>query len=106
MNEITAEIMLLTAQCLVEHANAVKALNARLDKTEERLLDMESIDRYYTIIDYANKMGIRGVNRVAVGKLERKASVMSKKQGYCIGRKDPVNTYHVDVLQEVFRPKF
>lgn len=102
------EMMLFTAQCLVEHAKSIKEMNARFDRIEERLLDVkESMDRhYYAIIDYANKMGIRGVNRAAVGKLERKASVMSKKQGYCIGRKDTVNTYHVDVLQEVFRARF
>lgn len=68
-----------------------------------------TIDQHhYTIIGYAKLMGIRGVSRdIAVG-LGRKASAMSRKQGYHIGKEydakyGMVNTYHVDVLQEVFR---
>ena len=107
------EFLLYSAQRLVEQAKAIKAANARIDKVDERLLDVESrqmtIDQHhYTIIGYAKLMGIRGVSRdIAVG-LGRKASAMSRKQGYHIGKEydakyGVVNTYHVDVLQEVFR---
>ena len=57
---------------------------------------------------YANLMGIRGVDRRAAATLGRKASGMSRKQGYHIGKEydakyGVVNTYHADILQEVFR---
>ena len=104
------ELVLCSAQCLVEHSKAIKAVNIRLDKIEERLHDVEiSITQYhYTISGYANLMGIRGVNRGIVAKLERKASEMSRKHGYHIGKEydakyGVVNTYHVDVLQEIFK---
>ena len=107
------EFLLYTAQQMVEQSKAIKAANARIDKVDERLLDVESkqmtIDQqHYTIIGYANLMGIRGVSREIAAKLGRKASVMSRKQGYHIGKEydakyGVVNTYHVDVLQEIFR---
>ena len=112
-NMTPEEFLLYSAQRMVEQAKAIKAANARIDKVDERLLEVESkqmtIDRYhYTIIGYANLTGIRGVSRDAAARLGRKASAMSRKQGYHIGKEydakyGMVNTYHVDVLQEVFR---
>ena len=107
------EFLLYSAQRMVEQAKAIKAANARIDKVDERLLEVESkqmtIDEHhYTIIGYANLTGIRGVSRDAAARLGRRASAMSRKQGYHIGKEydakyGMVNTYHVDVLQEVFR---
>ena len=112
-NMTPEEFLLCSAQRMVEQARAIKAANARIDKVDERLLEVESrqmtIDqRHYTIIGYANLMGIRGVSRDVAAKLGRKAAAMSRKQGYHIGKEydakyGMVNTYHVDVLQEVFR---
>ena len=112
-NMTPEEFLLYSAQRMVEQAKAIKAANARIDKVDERLLEVESkqmtIDRHhYTIIGYANLTGIRGVSRDAAARLGRKASAMSRKQGYHIGKEydakyGMVNTYHVDVLQEVFR---
>ena len=112
-NMTPEEFLLCSAQRMVEQAKAIKAANARIDKVDERLLEVESkqmtIDqRHYTIIGYANLMGVRGVSRDAAARLGRKASAMSRKQGYHIGKEydakyGMVNTYHVDVLQEVFR---
>ena len=112
-NMTPEEFLLCSAQRMVEQARAIKAANARIDKVDERLLEVESrqmtIDqRHYTIIGYANLMGIRGVSRDAAARLGRRASAMSRKQGYHIGKEydakyGMVNTYHVDVLQEVFR---
>ncbi len=106
------EFLLHSAQRLVEQARAIKAANARIDRVDERLLDVEAkqqtIDQHhYTISGYANLMGIRGVSRDVAVNLGRRASKMSKKQGYHIGKEydakyGTVNTYHVDVLQEVF----
>ena len=114
MRNITPEEFLLySAQRMVEQAKAIKAANARIDKVDERLLEVESkqmtIDEHhYTIIGYANLTGVRGVGRDVAARLGRKASAMSRKQGYHIGKEydakyGMVNTYHVDVLQEVFR---
>ena len=107
------EIVLYNAKRLVEQSKALHAANARMDKMDERLLEVESkqmtIDnKHYTIIGYANLTGIRGVNRKNAADLGRKASALSKKQGYHIGKEydgkyGTVNTYHVDILQEVFR---
>ena len=112
-NMTPEEFLLYTAQRLVEQAKAIKAANVRIDKVDERLLDVESkqmtIDQHhYTIIGYANLMGIRGVSRDIAAGLGRRVSAMSRKQGYHIGKEydakySMVNTYHVDVLQEVFR---
>ena len=112
-NMTPEEFLLFSAQRMVEQAKAIKAANARIDKVDERLLDVESkqmtIDEHhYTIIGYANLTGIRGVSRDAAARLGRRASAMSRKQGYHIGKEydakyGMVNTYHVDVLQEVFR---
>ena len=112
-NMTPEEFLLCSAQRMVEQARAIKAANARIDKVDERLLEVESkqmtIDEHhYTIIGYANLKGIRGVSRDAAARLGRKASAMSRKQGYHIGKEydtkyGMVNTYHVDVLQEVFR---
>ena len=112
-NMTPEEFLLYSAQRMVEQAKAIKAANARIDKVDERLLDVESkqmtIDQHhYTIIGYANLTGIRGVSRDAAARLGRKASAMFRKQGYHIGKEYDakygiVNTYHVDVLQEVFR---
>ena len=112
-NMTPEEFLLCSAQRMVEQARAIKAANARIDKVDERLLEVESrqmtIDQHhYTIIGYANLTGVRGVSRDAAARLGRKASAMSRKQGYHIGKEYDakyglVNTYHVDVLQEVFR---
>ena len=112
-NMTPEEFLLCSAQRMVEQARAIKAANARIDKVDERLLEVESkqmtIDqRHYTIIGYANLMGIRGVSRDVAAGLGRRAAAMSRKQGYHIGKEydakyGMVNTYHVDVLQEVFR---
>ena len=112
-NMTPEEFLLCSAQRMVEQAKAIKAANARIDKVDERLLEVESkqmtIDEHhYTIIGYANLTGVRGVSRDAAARLGRKASAMSRKQGYHIGKEYDakyglVNTYHVDVLQEVFR---
>ena len=112
-NMTPEKFLLYSAQRMVEQAKAIKAANARIDKVDERLLEVESkqmtIDQHhYTIIGYANLMGVRGVSRDAAARLGRKASAMSRKQGYHIGKEYDakyglVNTYHVDVLQEVFR---
>ena len=112
-NMTPEEFLLYSAQRMVEQAKAIKAANARIDKVDERLLDVESkqmtIDEHhYTIIGYANLTGVRGASRDAAARLGRNASAMSRKQGYHIGKEydakyGMVNTYHVDVLQEVFR---
>ena len=112
-NMTPEEFLLCSEQRMVEQARAIKAANARINKVDERLLEVESkqmtIDQHhYTIIGYANLTGTRGVNRDVAAGLGRKAAAMSRKQGYHIGKEydakyGMVNTYHVDVLQEVFR---
>ena len=77
-NMTPEEFLLYSAQRMVEQAKAIKAANARIDKVDERLLDVESkqmtIDEHhYTIIGYANLTGVRGVSRDAAARLGRKS---------------------------------
>lgn len=62
---------------------------------------------YYSVAGYASLRGIN-VDISKASMLGRKASKISKSYGYDIGgAKDPrfgrVNTYHVDILKEVFK---
>lgn len=68
-----------------------------------RLID----DDYLTVSGYSSLRGLNvDINKVNM--LGRKASKLSREYGYDIGKaKDTrygeVNTYHVDILKEVFK---
>ena len=69
-NMTPEEFLLFSAQRMVEQARAIKAANARIDKVDERLLEVESKqmttdEHHYTIIGYANLRGVRGMSRDA-----------------------------------------
>ena len=77
--------------------SVVETLNARITTHNED---------YFSVAGYASLRGINiDINRA--GMLGRKATKISREYGYEVGKvKDPrfgtVNTYHVDVLKEVF----
>lgn len=75
----------------------VRELRARVETHNED---------YYTVAGYASLRGIK-VDISKANMLGRKCSKLSKHYGYDIGKtRDPrfgaVNTYHVDILKEVF----
>jgi phage anti-repressor protein len=112
----TAELLVEHAQAYLEHERRMAQIEATQSEQEQRLLEIESkqmtIDKnHYTIIGYANLMGIRGVDRDVAAGLGRKASKLSHKQNYHVGKEydakyGAINTYHVDILQEIFRSSF
>ena len=82
------------------------------NRQAERLKEIEAKittrnEDYYTIAGYASLRGISvDVNKASM--LGRKSSKLSKEYGYEVSKvKDArfgtVNTYHVDILKEVFR---
>ena len=96
-NMTPEEFLLYSAQRMVEQAKAIKAANARIDKVDERLLEVESkqmtIDEHhYTIIGYANLTGIRGMSRDATARLGRRASAMSRNRAITSARNTMPNT--------------
>ena len=109
----SAEFLLHAAQRMVEQEKELRATKAVVARMDNRLLAVESkqmtIDQmHYTIIGYANLTGVRGIDRKIAAELGHKASILSRKQGYRIGKEYDakygcVNTYHVDILQMVFR---
>lgn len=77
--------------------NDVKEIEARVTTHEEN---------YYTIAGYSSLRGL-GIDINKANMLGRKARKRSDEYGYDVGRvKDPrfgtANTYHVDILKEVF----
>ncbi len=78
----------------------IKRLEARITTHNED---------YFTIAGYASLRGLN-VDINMANMLGRKASKVSRKFGYEIGKmQDPrfgtVNTYHVDILKNVFEQK-
>lgn len=86
------------AEELSKISDNVKELQAKVETHNED---------YYTVAGYASLRGIKvDINKANM--FGRKCSKLSKNYGYDIGKtKDPrfgtVNTYHVDILKEVFK---
>ena len=105
-----AEMLLMCAQQLVEQERRVKAIESKVDETEQRIAEIEKRTvtqlPYTTIVGYANRFGIRvPLERASV--LGRVATNKCKKYGFEMGRvEDPrfgmVKTYPDGVLLEVF----
>ena len=98
------EILQISVNRLVEQEKRLNSMESRIDEIEAKTITAPT--EYYTIAGFASirKQKV-DVNRAIF--LGRKASKMSKEYGYDIGKaSDPrygaVNTYHIDVLNEVF----
>lgn len=90
---------------MIEQERQVQNLSNRMDLIEARTTT--SPNEYFTIAGFASIRKQRvDVNRANL--LGRKAANLSRRLGYDIGKvSDPrfgvVNTYHVDILNDVFR---
>ncbi|MBR6821939.1 MAG: Bro-N domain-containing protein [Clostridia bacterium] len=98
------EILQMNVNQLVEQERRLKTVESRIEEIEAKFITAPT--EYYTIAGFASirKQKV-DVNRATF--LGRKASKLSKEYGYDIGKaSDPrygaVNTYHIDVLNEVF----
>lgn len=103
----SAEMLLMYAQQFYEQEQRINAIEGKLREVESKVITHN--EDYYTIAGYASLRGLNvDINRANM--LGRKASKVSRKYGYDIGKvQDPrfgtVNTYHVDVLKCVFDRK-
>lgn len=107
------EILQATIKNLVEQEKAVKALENKTDdlakeqlKTKHNINRLLNNDNYMTVIAYANLKGIKAnsYNSAVIGK---KATKLSKEQGAFMGavidpRYGRVNTYNIDILNQLF----
>lgn len=105
MAKSPTELMVLMAQELDKQAKAVEEVKADMKRLEAKITTIPS--EYYTIAGYANLKG-KKIDVTRANQLGRYASNLSRKYGYDIGRvSDPrygsVNSYHMDVLRDVFR---
>ena len=93
-----AEQLLAQAQLMVNMENRLNILeknNARLENNLRRTITNE----YFTVIGYANFRGINA-NTYNSSVIGRKASKICKDCGLAIGK--VINTYPLDVLDEIF----
>lgn len=101
----SAEMLLMYAQQFYEQEQRLNAVENNIKRLEAKVTTHN--DDYFTVAGYASLRGLNvDINKANM--LERKASKLSREYGYDIGKaKDTrygaVNTYHVDILKEVFK---
>lgn len=101
----SAELLLMYAQQFYEQEKRLAMIEDDIKRLEAKVTTHN--DNYFTIAGYASLRGINvDINKANM--LGRKASKISREYGYEISKtKDTrfgkVNTYHVDILKEVFR---
>lgn len=107
LNDLSLELQLLIKMELRQKQQEKEMLTMRDDiKRLEAKVTTHNED-YYTVAGYASLRGLNvDINRANM--IGRKASRLSREYEYSIGKtKDPrfgtVNTYHVDILKEVFK---
>lgn len=107
LNDLSPELQLLIKMELKQKQQEKEMLTMRDDiKRLEAKVTTHNED-YYTVARYASLRGLN-VDISRANMIGRKASRMSREYEYPIGKaKDPrfgtVNTYHVDILKEVFK---
>ena len=100
-----AELLLMYAQQFYDQEQQIKAIQSDVNEIKAKLTTHD--ENYYTIAGYASLRGINvDVNKAAM--LGRKAGKISREHGYETGkvwdqRFGTVNTYHLDVLKDVFQ---
>lgn len=98
------EVLAQSALALVEMDNRTKALESEVKLLSAKI--EKSPTDYFTIAGFASMRGVKVDVRDA-NKLGRKAARLSKEHDYPIGKAHSeifgeVNTYHLDILSEVF----
>ena len=107
LSELSTELQLLIKMELrqKEQVKQMLAMQDDIKRLEAKVTTHN--DDYFTVAGYASLRGLNvDINKANM--LGRKASKLSKEYGYDIGKaKDTrygaVNTYHVDILKEVFK---
>ncbi|MCM1237248.1 MAG: Rha family transcriptional regulator [Ruminococcus flavefaciens] len=101
----TAELLLMYAQQFYEQEQRMNTIESKLKEVEAKITTHN--EDYYTVAGYASLRGLN-VDISKANMLGRKASKLSRKYGYDIGKAQDVrfgevNTYHVDILKDVFQ---
>lgn len=107
MNDLSPELRLLISMEMKQKQQEKEMLSMKADMKRLEAKVTTHNDDYYTIAGYASLRGLN-VDISRANMLGRKASKLSKEYGYETAKtKDSrfgtVNTYHSDVLKEVFR---
>lgn len=101
----SAEMLLIYAQQFYEQEQRLNTMENDIKRLEAKVTTHN--DEYFTVAGYASLRGLNvDINKANM--LGRKASRLSREYEYPIGKaKDPrfgtVNTYHVDILKEIFK---
>lgn len=106
------EMLLMSAQLLVENKKAIARMNQEVAEVKNDIMELKaksnvSDAEFYAITGYASLIG-KQVDTPTAAAMGKKATSMSKAMGIMIGKVyDPrfgqVNTYHKDVLKEIFK---
>ena len=106
------EMLLMSAQLLVENKKAIARMNQEVAEVKNDIMELKaksnvSDAEFYAITGYASLIGEQ-VDTPTAAAMGKKATSMSKAMGIMIGKVyDPrfgqVNTYHKDVLKEIFK---
>ena len=106
------EMLLMSVQLLVENKKAIARINEEVDEVKNDIMELKaksnvSDAEFYAITGYASLIG-KQVDTPTAAAMGKKATSMSKAMGIMIGKVyDPrfgqVNTYHKDVLKEIFK---
>jgi len=100
-----AEMLLIFAQQMVEQEQRLSTIENKVEQIEAH--SITSTNEFFTIAGFASLRNEKvDISRANI--LGRKAANLSRKYGYEIGKaSDPrfgtVNTYHIDVLNEIFK---
>jgi len=106
------EMLLMSVQLLVENKKAIARMNQEVAEVKNDIIELKakanvSDAEFYAITGYASLIG-KQVDTPSAAAMGKKATSMSKAMGIMIGKVyDPrfgqVNTYHKDVLKEIFK---
>jgi Rha family phage regulatory protein len=109
-----AELMLAQAQMLVDHERRVAQVEAEQAETVERVHKLEAKSQafeegvnFFTVVGYLNWRGLPALTLVEASTIGKKAAALSRERGITVDKvRDPrfgtVNSYHHDILEEVF----
>lgn len=106
------EMLLMSAQLLVENKRAIARMNQEVAEVKNEIIELKartntSDAEFYSISGYGSLIG-KYVDTPTAAGMGKKATSMSKSLGIMVGKVyDPrfgqVNTYHKDVLKEIFK---
>jgi hypothetical protein len=101
------EMLLAQCQMLVDQERRLAATEDKIRRIEAKQEAFEEGSKYFTVIGYAVWKGMPALSLSEASSLGKKAAMLSRERGALIDKvRDPrfgiVNSYHQDVLDEIF----